>query len=607
MATTEARMKQLTGAYADLNKSNMLVGEMAVPSDHVPVVRNGVNSWEDLLTSQSAGDIIELSETMTEQIDSFEQLVIDRVGINDSTATLTQAYSGSKTQGLIDTLNTNLSTKASQSALNTTNANVALKANQSDLSATNAIVTQKADKSEVTNVITPKGNLAYASLPTTGNTVGWYYYCTDGDGTHGAGNYVWNGTAWYFGGTGDEGYSILNKKTDDISEAESYKNILEEIVLYPNTHLQQYTGITDSMAGWTTTDYIPFVNGQNMHFFDSKPATALILWSVYDANKAFVAGDFISLSDYKGNLQWDYISHSFLRLSYESYETVKAYYGTTPIINKYAIKYDAIPLRIRNKLTDYVVDKNGNGDFTTVTEACDAVPEGSIIRIKPGIYDNEVITGTWSKKLYLIGESKLDCIIKNNKGDYNYPPIQIGAGYLKNLTFYSENDGTPSQAAGSTGAYGVHVESDNLYNGNLTIDNCIMKSDWASGFGMGMRGGCNVLLNQCDIISTLVFAMLFHDADNDNFKGIQNISIRDCILHATAPDSKALVIQSQSKAGTTVNIEMLRNRLKCTDAIPHRGFNWYGGTGGEDDFLGAINFRLKETSWGNSDSVFNVL
>lgn len=70
---------------------------------------------------------------------------------------------------------------------------------------------QKANKDEVTNVITPKGTLAYASLPKSGNQVGWYYYCPDGNGVHGAGNYVWNGTSWFFGGTGDEGYNLLKK------------------------------------------------------------------------------------------------------------------------------------------------------------------------------------------------------------------------------------------------------------------------------------------------------------------------------------------------------------------------------------------------------------
>lgn len=74
---------------------------------------------------------------------------------------------------------------------------------------------QKANRDEVTNVMTPKGTLAYASLPKSGNQVGWYYYCPDGDGTHGAGNYVWNGTSWFFGGTGDEGYNLLKEDLEN--------------------------------------------------------------------------------------------------------------------------------------------------------------------------------------------------------------------------------------------------------------------------------------------------------------------------------------------------------------------------------------------------------
>ncbi|MSS09518.1 SGNH/GDSL hydrolase family protein [Clostridium sp. WB02_MRS01] len=81
------------------------------------------------------------------------------------------------------------------------------------------IETNYSKKDEVTNVMTPKGSIAYASLPSTNNSVGDYYYCFDGDGIHGAGNYVWNGTVWYFGGAGDNGYNELSnikitKKTD---------------------------------------------------------------------------------------------------------------------------------------------------------------------------------------------------------------------------------------------------------------------------------------------------------------------------------------------------------------------------------------------------------
>ena len=65
-------------------------------------------------------------------------------------------------------------------------------------------------------------------------------------------------------------------------------------------------------------------------------------------------------------------------------------------------------------------------------------------------------------------------------------------------------------------------------------------------------------------------------------------------------------MQSQERQGTIVNLEMIRNRLKTQGNITYQTHNYYGGTGGENDFLGLINFRLKETSWGNSDNAFNL-
>ena len=93
-----------------------------------------------------------------------------------------------------------------------------LDASDSKQKQTTEQLAEKANKDEVTNVMTPRGTLAYASLPKSGNQVGWYYYCPDGDGAHGAGNYVWNGTSWYFGGTGDEGYNLLKKDIDEYHE-----------------------------------------------------------------------------------------------------------------------------------------------------------------------------------------------------------------------------------------------------------------------------------------------------------------------------------------------------------------------------------------------------
>ena len=154
-------------------------------------------------------------------------------------------------------------------------------------------------------------------------------------------------------------------------------------------------------------------------------------------------------------------------------------------------------------------------------------------------------------------------------------------------------------------AYAVHSESNNLANDNLTIEDCILISDYAPAFGMGMRGGCDVTLKNCYLKGTYSGALLFHDADNVSYIGEQNISIIDCVLYDTN-NSHCIIMQSQERQGTIVNLEMIRNRLKTNNAKTYETHNYYGGTGGENDFLGLINFRLKETSWGNSDNTFNL-
>ena len=158
---------------------------------------------------------------------------------------------------------------------------------------------QKANKDEVTNVITPKGTLAYASLPTSGNQVGWYYYCPDGDGTHGAGNYVWNGTSWFFGGTGDEGYNLL--KEDLVNDY--YTNNYQFVV----GGLSATNGNLEPDVTWaiSTTNLISFKENTIIECTDS---SYLFHVYYYNSNGTFVkrltdlkkaeilVGDYIKLS-----------------------------------------------------------------------------------------------------------------------------------------------------------------------------------------------------------------------------------------------------------------------------------------------------------------------
>ena len=146
----------------------------------------------------------------------------------------------------------------------------------------NTELTEKANKDEVTNVMTPKGNIAYASLPTTGNTVGWYYYSSDGDGVNGAGNYVWNGTSWYFGGTGDEGYNIIKEQFN------SEFGITDDFVLTGKvTDGYMYnpsTGVWSTNSSIVTTD--KFEIGNERIIKTSIDTGFMVL---FDANKNFIS------------------------------------------------------------------------------------------------------------------------------------------------------------------------------------------------------------------------------------------------------------------------------------------------------------------------------
>lgn len=114
---------------------------------------------------------------------------------------------------------------------------------------TTAQLAEKANKDEVTNVMTPRGNIAYASLPKSGNQVGWYYYCPDGDGVHGAGNYVWNGTSWFFGGTGDEGYNLLEEDLVNKTEGQIKGLLVKDSYVNKDGTIAEY-------VGWSRTNYI---------------------------------------------------------------------------------------------------------------------------------------------------------------------------------------------------------------------------------------------------------------------------------------------------------------------------------------------------------------
>ena len=244
-------------------------------------------------------------------------------------------------------------------------------------------------------------------------------------------------------------------------------------------------------------------------------------------------------------------------------------------------------------------------NYTTLTDATNAAPNGAIILVYPGVYDNECITAGTTKTLYIIGIDRDKCVIKNNLGDYQYAVIHISSGLLRNLTIIQEATSTSNN-----GAYGVHADFNTGYNSTLRIENCHLQSNVpdTGGIGIGLRGGMHLTIKDCRLVSgTSGRALYLHDNDQDQFVGKQNFTLDNCIVESP---NQAIIVQGQGKVGRDFSvqqfyIEFCRNIIKGTVNFT----NWYSGETlgpiSEDDFQGVKNLRLVDTSWGNNKSVFN--
>ncbi len=132
---------------------------------------------------------------------------------------------------------------------------------------------------------------------------------------------------------------------------------------------------------------------------------------------------------------------------------MKFYYGILFCLSIGLLSFSFSKQKIRNKKFDYVVAKDGSGDFTTIQsaiEACKAFPYDRIrILIKNGVYHEKVFIPSWNTKISLIGESKDSTIISYD--DY-FNKINKG----RNSTFY-----TPT----------LLVQGNDFYAANLTVEN----------------------------------------------------------------------------------------------------------------------------------------
>lgn len=237
--------------------------------------------------------------------------------------------------------------------------------------------------------------------------------------------------------------------------------------------------------------------------------------------------------------------------------------------------------------------------YSSIKKAVAQVEEKGVILVFPGTYKENI--KAWGKNITIIGTDAQECILVSYSASYYAPPLEIGAGEVRNLTIQAKGAGSDSKP----GAYGVHVEDNYLYDNTLIFADCIIESDSNSAVGMGMRGGCEVVFSHC-VLTGKEDGLFCHDGAYKKYTGVQNLTMEDCIIEGKK-GGYAIRFDSQGVTGARINVKFVNNTLINNNNRNGKYIQTRnnGGRGGEENWMGLKNYYLDPESHGNNAEEMN--
>jgi hypothetical protein len=172
---------------------------------------------------------------------------------------------------------------------------------------------------------------------------------------------------------------------------------------------------------------------------------------------------------------------------------------TSTYYTQYGTKLDVKKISDIENLDYFTVSKNGNGQFSTIADAVNNVPDGSVILVMPGEYKEFVICG--AKNVSIIGVDKDKCILWNDSGKYEETPLYINKGVVKNMTIKSTFNPLIDYSAISNFAYALHCDILGE-NGTLLIQDCNLISDFNNTIGAGAVNNHSLIVRNCYVEAT---------------------------------------------------------------------------------------------------------
>lgn len=249
----------------------------------------------------------------------------------------------------------------------------------------------------------------------------------------------------------------------------------------------------------------------------------------------------------------------------------------------------------------YIV--GANEKYKTIQSACDAASSGDTVLILPGIYEEQV--SIWGKKLNIIGAHRDSCILIDNSGNYDTPPLEMNIGSLANLTIHETGSNTDSSLADGkyNTAYCVHIDNSTNTNGEtIKIRNCTFINDAHACVGIGLYANYGVEFVDCKFKQTDEksrsgyerAAVYFHTNSNTGIEG-QKISFENCDI--TTTETYTLWAGRPGGSSGTAECLMVNNRMWSN-------INGNSSAGVYSDFNSW--FVLSASSTGNSIETLNI-
>lgn len=478
-------------------------------------------------------------------------------------------------------------------------------------SALTNVLGNKANNADIDNLQSQINSLASGSPLVASSTSGMiditrvYVNTTDGYW------YYYNGSQWTAGGVyqAAEDSDAVNELREDLDELEEVTTITEKRIITPTIIENKRitvngTGIyigDDNNCSYYQVDVIK----NEKYYFSGR-------WTIYISGVIFVDGNNQVISTMHYNTSTENV------VDYE----ILVPANCTMYINfskaleatlKRGILLPKTNIKIVGSNTTLIVDINGNGDFTSISEACLNAENGDTILIYPGTYREQV--NIYGKELHLVGINKYECILIDSSSDYRTPPLQANWGSISNMTIIEdasnpapglENvtyDGHPVKDM----AYCIHSDNgQNIWTTTHTefvVENCILKNANRPCIGAGLYPYHTLKIINCEMESGVGVAegykrgcLYYHNNTSTSGVNNQQIIIKDNIIKCD--DDYSLYAYDTGGVGTCT-CELINNTFySAINGVSENSiFNQMGKN--------KVNFKLFETCNGNNIASLN--